>query len=59
MGKKYHTDSKSNRKIKEIGKNLQIHDRSQSWLGTDTSIKMLSPNLASGLQNTPFTHSLE
>ena len=40
-------------------KNLQIHDRSQSWLGTDTSIKMWSPNLASGLQNTPFTHSLE
>ena len=35
--------SKSNRKIVEIGQidthNTQIHDRSHSWHGTDTSIK--------------------
>ena len=42
----YHTAgtiTKSNFKIVERGKfdipNTQIHDRSHSWLGTDTSIK--------------------
>jgi hypothetical protein len=46
--KKCHTFGtvpKSNRKIIEKGKmdtpNKQIHDHSLSWLGTDTSIKMV------------------
>jgi hypothetical protein len=40
---KYHTIPKSNIKIVKRGKinifSIQLHERSFSWIGTDTSIK--------------------
>ena len=59
---KYHTVTtvrlKFNRKIAEKGKidspNVQIHDRSLSWLGTDTSIKSDKLKLVLLFQNSPL-----
>jgi hypothetical protein len=63
--KKYHTVGiipKSNIKILERGKiytsNTQIHDRSLSFLGTDTSIKSGGVKLAAYAQIFPLSEMM-